>query len=345
MSVSRREPYDGIQRKLRAQAFLTDKLRESQFGKPEDIGVMTKYFDKTTKPSFKGSSKPYFIRFGRSENDPQFEIRSGSVKISGSQIADFFEPAVQGIIHVIEEQSRQSALPINTVFMVGGFATSDYLFSKLREHFNPNNMSILRPDAYLNKAVAEGAVSFNVNHSVTSRVARYTYGAKCSFRFDANNPDHIERQHTCYEALDGRIYVPKGFSPILIKNTEVTEEKEFRQRYSKIYTELQFNQLAIKSKSIICYRNHRRDAPAWVDVEPDLFPVVCEVTADLSEVKKSIRSRMNYVTGVEYFKLEYDAILLFGLAELKAQIAWIENGEEKRGPASIVYDISSTARL
>ena len=33
--------------------------------------------------------------------------------------------------------------------MVGGFATSDYLFSKLDEHFKTQNMSILRPDAYL----------------------------------------------------------------------------------------------------------------------------------------------------------------------------------------------------
>ena len=60
-----------------------EKLRESKYGKPEDIEVMTRYFDKTTKPSFKGSSKPFFIRFGRSENDPQFDIRTGSVKVNG----------------------------------------------------------------------------------------------------------------------------------------------------------------------------------------------------------------------------------------------------------------------
>ena len=44
---------------------------------------MTRYFDKTTKPSFKGSPKPSFIRFGLRENDPQFDIRNGSVKIDG----------------------------------------------------------------------------------------------------------------------------------------------------------------------------------------------------------------------------------------------------------------------
>ena len=44
---------------------------------------MTRYFDQTTKPSFKGSVKPLFIRFGRKENDPEFDIRSGGVKING----------------------------------------------------------------------------------------------------------------------------------------------------------------------------------------------------------------------------------------------------------------------
>lgn len=33
--------------------------------------------------------------------------------------------------------------------MVGGFATSDYLFSKLEHHFKVKGVDILRPDAYL----------------------------------------------------------------------------------------------------------------------------------------------------------------------------------------------------
>ena len=60
-----------------------EKLRGSKFGMPEDVEVMSRYFDKTTKPSFKGSSKACFIRFGRSENDPQYDIRSGSIKLNG----------------------------------------------------------------------------------------------------------------------------------------------------------------------------------------------------------------------------------------------------------------------
>ncbi|KAK2464383.1 hypothetical protein APHAL10511_003530 [Amanita phalloides] len=344
MSLPQRKPYNGTQRKLVIGfdvAYLTNKLRESRFGQPEDIDVMTKYFDKTTKPSFKGSPKPYFIRFGRNENDPEFEIRSGSVKINGTQITDFFEPAVHGIIRVIEEQSLHSAIPINTIFMVGGFAASDYLFSKLSEHFKTKKLKILRPDTYLNKAVAEGAVSFSIDHSVASRVSRYTYGIECNTQFDANKPDHVERHHTCFERLDGRLVMPDYFSPILIKDTHVSEEKEFRKPYMELYTKSEFHELTTSSIPIKCYRNRRGDAPAWIDLEPDLFPDVCMVTADFSQIKKLIRSRTTLKTGIRYYRLNFDIILLFGLTELKAQIAWIKDGQEKRGPASIVYDVTS----
>ena len=100
------------------------------------------------------------------------------------------------------------------------------------------------------------------------------------------------------------------------------------------------------------------------------------MTADVSGVKSSIRPQTNPKTGVVYYNLYFDVVLLFGLTELKAQIAWIENvslspphnalsdtrfnrawkngmvflsSQAKKtlnskfsGPASIVYDIAST---
>jgi hypothetical protein len=40
-------------------------------------------------------------------------------------------------------------LDIQAIFMVGEFATSDYLFSKLEDHFKLRGIDILRPDASL----------------------------------------------------------------------------------------------------------------------------------------------------------------------------------------------------
>jgi hypothetical protein len=54
------------------------------------------------------------------------------------------------------------------------------------------------------------------------------------------------------------------------------------------------------------------------------FPDLCEVTADITKLKSSIRPQTNH-RGSKFFTMEYDIVLLFGLTELKAQIAWIQN--------------------
>ncbi|KAF8632110.1 hypothetical protein AX15_002041 [Amanita polypyramis BW_CC] len=322
----------------RAHTFLTERLRQSKYGKPEDIEVMTKYFDNTTKPSFKGASKSYFIRLGRNENDPAFDIRSGSVKINGSKITEFFEPALQGIIKAIEAQCRKSTIPIKAIFMVGGFSTSDYLFSKLEEHFKSRNINILRPDAYLNKAVAEGAISFSIDHSVDSRAARYTYGISCCVSFNPGNPQHIARSHTCMVDLSGTRWLPNGFSGILPKDKVVEEEEEFREPFYTEYDRHDFQALTIKKVMIKCYRDRNNKAPAWIDKAPEHFVDLCVVTADVSKVKESIRPQTNPNTGAVYYELHFDVVLLFGLTELKAQIAWKENGIEKRHVALLIMN-------
>lgn len=56
----------------------------------------------------------------------------------------------------------------------------------------------------------------------------------------------------------------------------------------------------------------------------EFFPDLCEVTANVFKMKKSIRSQVSRRTGDRFWVVEYDVILLFGGTELKAQIAWTE---------------------
>ncbi|KAF8333713.1 hypothetical protein F5887DRAFT_1259717 [Amanita rubescens] len=328
----------------RAQNFLTEKLRGSPFGTKRDIEVMTRYFDKITKPGFRGPSRSYFIPFGRNENDPEHDIRSGSIKLNGVDIAKFFEPAIEKIIKAIEEQTSKATTNIRAIFMVGGFATSDYLFSKLEDHFGPKGIDILRPDAYLNKAVAEGAIIFTIDPFVSSRVSKYTYGTDYSVTFNPSRPDHLARAHTSYQTSSGEIWVPGVFEAILRKDTKVEEEKEFRASYIFYLSSSAFNSLSLRtwSDKIICYRSRNDNAPIWIDVDPAHFVNLCKVTADMTKVKNSIKPQYS-PHGSKYYALEFDIVLLLGLTELKAQIAWIENGVEKRGPVSIVYDPDSVS--
>ena len=58
----------------------------------------------------------------------------------------------------------------------------------------------------------------------------------------------------------------------------------------------------------------------------ELFTTICIVDADLSsEFKRSFQPRINRNNGHLYYVLDFDIIILFGLTELKAQMAWKEN--------------------
>jgi len=46
--------------------------------------------------------------------------------------------------------------------------------------------------------------------------------------------------------------------------------------------------------------------------------------------------------GGQFYKQDFCVVLLFGLTELKAHISWMDNGEEKRSPAKVVYDLGVT---
>lgn len=54
------------------------------------------------------------------------------------------------------------------------------------------------------------------------------------------------------------------------------------------------------------------------------FEQVCHIVADATNAASSLKPKAGD-SGKEYYQLNFDIILLFGLIELQAQIAWIEN--------------------
>jgi hypothetical protein len=52
------------------------------------------------------------------------------------------------------------------------------------------------------------------------------------------------------------------------------------------------------------------------------YSKLCMITADLSHLNLNPRKGRQ---GKTYFRVDYEIVLLFGLTELKAQIAWKEN--------------------
>ncbi|KAG5636036.1 hypothetical protein H0H81_009309 [Sphagnurus paluster] len=251
---------------IRARDFLTDYLKESKFA--QDIDAMVDFFDKSAKLAF--DSGPLFIKFGGArDRDVKLRIRSGQLTLAGKDVATFFEPSILSIIQAVKLQISGSRKPIKSLFLVGGFSASEYLFSKLREVFEPLGLSLCRPDSHLNKAVADGAVSFYLDHYISVRISRHTYGTKCN-------------------------------QSLLAGGT------------TKVLT--------------LCTKPFFSEA----DIFPDPgFTTLCTIEADTKIASFDLKPKLN-AKQQEYFQLDFDIILSFGLTELKAQIAWKQDGTEKR---------------
>lgn len=78
---------------------------------------------------------------------------------------------------------------------------------------------------YLNlsgHAVSEGSISCYLNNHVIYRVARFTYGVKCTREFEHNDPEHQRRRRSAFVNPSGKVFLPNGYQAILKKVGEDT---------------------------------------------------------------------------------------------------------------------------
>ncbi|KIY64371.1 hypothetical protein CYLTODRAFT_438236 [Cylindrobasidium torrendii FP15055 ss-10] len=316
----------------RAREYLKGRLSGTRF--VEDVQHISECFDATTKLGFRDRSSPYYIRFGgRRDIDKTADIRNGQMKLNGDVVAGFFQPSINAILQAIKTLRRVARMPVKTVLIVGGFAASDWLFSRVREGLGSDGLMVFRPDGHLNKAVADGAVLYYLDHIVTKRAAKFSYGIESTAHYEPAYADHLARRRFVYRGVSGRWTVPGVYSEILAKGTVVEEETEFRRPFVRDYTCPKPTNII--EDEILCYRGE--DPPAWIsDAPQESFSTLCTIKSDVTTVQ--LRPGINAHTKGTYYILDFEIILLLGLTELKAQVAWKENGVEKRCPAVVVYD-------
>ncbi|PBK90614.1 hypothetical protein ARMGADRAFT_1166925 [Armillaria gallica] len=316
----------------RAKSYLQDKFKGTTYA--EDIDNISKSFDKTSKLRFKTPHNSVYIQFGRTRDNAQtLGITAGQLKLIGNIVAGFFDTSVNDIIEAIDNERFACSKNISAAFLVGGFAASEYLYSRLSDHLQPLGIMLSRPDSHVNKAVADGAISFYIDHAVTARMSRYFYGASMFTSYDSSDFEHRRRSGKTYVAINGEKSLDAQFDIILPKGISVSENTEFRN-ICHFYSH-NLKDLATISDDIICYRGSQKD-PRWMDTEEAKYKVLCRVTADAREAAKSLELQRR-PDGKSFFKFDYELVLVFGLTELQAYVSWKHKGKEKRGPASIIY--------
>ncbi|KAF9476880.1 hypothetical protein BDN70DRAFT_881877 [Pholiota conissans] len=317
-----------------AKQFIRGLLEDSKY--IDDVDYIVRCFDARCKAAFKDEECPQYIKFGNPrDNDPDRSIRSGQLKLDGHDIKEFFVPSATAIKQSVLEQRTSGSKNIKHVVLVGGFSANDWLFNDLETfllRLDPT-LVLIRPEEHINKAVSDGAISFYLDHFVRARIAKFTYGTVCSIPYDPNDAAHIKRAATKFVSPSGETRVPGVFCDILAKGTKVMEMTEFRG---------QFNQVARSSSgfqrmaSPVWFYRGTHTEQRWKDLDPKNYDRLCTIYADLSHLTLSPRRGRG---GKSYYRVDYDIILLFGMTELKAQIAWREHGVEKRSPAVVVFDL------
>ena len=71
------------------------------------------------------------------------------------------------------------------------------------------------------KAVSDGAISFHLDHHVTTRVSKFAYGTFSRIAYDPNDPEHQKRKSTLAVSASGEKRVGGIFHTILPKVASV----------------------------------------------------------------------------------------------------------------------------
>lgn len=115
----------------------------------------------------------------------------------------------------------------------------------------------------------------------------------------------------------------------------MTEAREFRRSYFR--ESERKSDFKVAEFNVWCYRGQQSN-PKWkdqdhgtsigcakqmADVVAANYTKLCTINVDLSHLPLAARMKPKGLSG-SYYRLDYELVLLFGLTEMKAQVAWKE---------------------
>ncbi|KAI0316059.1 hypothetical protein OF83DRAFT_1060977 [Amylostereum chailletii] len=307
----------------RARDFLEVKLKDSKYGKPDSLDHITKRFDETTKRLFRDRKELQYIAFGSPlDKDLSVGIRHGQLKLTGNEVADLFEPSIEAAVASIRYQIEVTKGIVKSVWLVGGFAASTWLFTQLQERLAPLGVVVSRPDSQTSKAVADGAIGFYCDHHVSTRMSKYMYGVEFLREFDDKDPDHVARSDRMCELPSGPKLLSDAFDCILARTVKVKESNVFTRKYCTEVTSL--STLSVFEVEIWCYRGKDAGIPKWILRNHEDFSTLCVVQADLSPLAGSAQPKQGR-GGRTYWTIVFSVEIHFGLTEFKARIKWVDH--------------------
>jgi molecular chaperone DnaK (HSP70) len=158
---------------------------------------------------------------------------SSGIDLSNELMISFFKPLVDKIINkvkeLLEETKQKAGYYPKFIFLVGGFGESPYLRQKIKKEFESNELIVLIPKRPL-VSVVRGACMFGLNpFSITSRIAKKTYGISTLGIFD-------EKKHPLNKKvmIDGEAFCENIFDTFVLKDDSVSVNQEIVKTYCPV---------------------------------------------------------------------------------------------------------------
>ncbi|ORY73053.1 hypothetical protein BCR35DRAFT_315017 [Leucosporidium creatinivorum] len=274
-----------------AETLVKAKLDGSRFASAEKIDRIVSLFEENTKRRFTGSGEISYIKFGDFNiTDRPHGVNMGRLSLSSAEVESTFSTCANEILAAIQQQLRMGSEKAS------GFGDSPYLRARLRRFLEPSGFHLVTSDDQSKKAVAEGAIRWQLSQQVTSRAVRASYGTSMAVKYDPSDPDHRCRSlHTWPDGLQ-RVY--GAWPPIVEKGSVLHTSASFSRPFAQQPT---------KPGSLADFREN-----VWIYEGDESNPRWCEDEFD------------------------FRICLFVAQTSLKAKLTWMEKGIQREGPATVV---------
>lgn len=333
---------DHVKTRIGAERY--NMMREKK-AKTWNMGL--KYFEEFVKRNFnEDEHNEVNVPFPGLPDDEEAGLDSGFLVMTTDQVKEIFDPVVQEVVSLVEGQVqniRAKGGLVCGIVLVGGFGQSNYLYSRMKAHFNsaPPPPYTERPTHAIALSTAPSIEIFHPIHAwtsvvrgavlrglegsmVVSRRSRWHYGTSYATVFDeAKHPIEDRYWSPLWERwmVSDRMqwHIAKvRHLPVLIyaKGTAVIQ-KDIRCRLH--IDHLQGAQVSESAPISFHYTRNFRPGQSLIveddliaceaDVAPDSFRKglmnVCTLTTDLNTVPKSLFTRLTTTKGVEFDNLDF----------------------------------------
>ncbi|KAF9511529.1 hypothetical protein BS47DRAFT_1346698 [Hydnum rufescens UP504] len=199
--------------------------------KANSLAYFMHSFSETDKLAYMGESDDsnmfHFTCFNFEHDDPSAGLINGELEIPGSLLRrEVFDPVVEQVLKLIEEQIRRAEQCIDALLLVGGFSGSEYLFQRVNETFGSRIKVIARPpDA--DTATCRGAAQYGLARHplVSSIIAPKSYIMRVKLPVELEDrqrrPAYIKKNDAGHDICENRLQYLVSKGAILRKGQRI----------------------------------------------------------------------------------------------------------------------------